>query len=187
MSAEALRWAVRWETELTPPDHKHIAELLDAAYSFDNSVLTGTQSWAGARPERRIVARRGDETVAHVGILRRFLQIADASVLVGEVGLVAVHPHSQRRGIGRELLRRLHGVLEDLQVPFGFFNCHANLLPFYTAGGWVHLPGVRTRYVDARFPFQPVTLQYPIVILPVGASVDDWPKGGLVVRNGSET
>jgi len=77
--------------------------------------------------------------VAHLGILRRFLRVAerDASQLVGGVGLVAVDPDLQGRGFGAELLARTALTLRALDLPFGFLTCDEQVAGFYAAAGCV--------------------------------------------------
>src|SRR5687768_16463704 len=109
-------WATAWEDDVTAEEHGRIAALLVQAFPRSRSGFTGARSWSSGRPELRLVAWRGDSPVAHIGFLRRFLRVAarDASVLVGDVGLVAVAPREQGTGLGRELLRRGDTVLRGL-------------------------------------------------------------------------
>ncbi len=55
----------------------------------------------------------GDVIVAHAGLIRRFLRAPDhdTSVLVGDVGLVAVHPGRQGQGLGAALMSSLATAL----------------------------------------------------------------------------
>jgi nodulation protein A len=66
-----------------------------------------------------------DPPIAHLGLLRRFLRVPDsgASLLVGDVGLVAVDPDFQGKGIGGELLNQTSRTMTDLALPFGFLTC----------------------------------------------------------------
>jgi nodulation protein A len=184
---EGLAWTVVWENELKPGDHGDISALLASAFPGTVRRFSHSRSWVGARPELRVLARGTGGVVAHAGVLRRFLRVADRDQMVGEVGLVAVHPSRQRRGAGRELLVRLEAVLKGLQVPFGFLNCRPELVRFYASGGWSRLPAVRTRYIEVSYPWQAVTLDYPALVLPVTARFEKWPVGEVVERNGWET
>jgi nodulation protein A len=123
--------------------------------------------------------------VAHLGVLRRFLRVPerDTSVLVGDVGLVAVAPQERGTGLGRELLRRGDAVLSGLDVPFGYLTCGERVAPFYERCGWVRAAG-GTRMIRADGRVQ--VYGGASMVREVRASLTDWPAGCLVDRNGLE-
>jgi nodulation protein A len=177
-------WARAWEDDLTADEHGLLAELL--AQAFPRSTqFTGTRSWSSGRPELRLVAWRAGRAVAHLGVLRRFLRVPerDVSVLVGDVGLVAVAPGERGTGLGRELLGRGDAVLGDLDVPFGYLTCGEHVAPFYERCGWVRASG-GTRMIRADGRVQ--VYGGVSMVREVRASLADWPEGCLVDRNGLE-
>jgi nodulation protein A len=148
-------------------------------------VFTGARSWSSGRPELRLVGRSDGRAVAHVGVLRRFLRVAErsASVLVGDVGLVAVDPDVQGRGFGAQLLGRTASTLHDLELPFGYLTCGDQVAPFYATAGWMRMDG-GTRMVRADGRVQ--VYGGASMVLPVHAPLHEWPAGCLVDRNGLE-
>ena len=186
MSARAAEpsWASAWEDDLTADEHRRVCALLSAAFPRSTD-FTGTRSWSSGRPELRLVAWRDGVAVAHIGVLRRFLRVPerDVSVLVGDVGLVAVTPQAQGAGLGAELLRRCDGVLRGLDVPFGFLTCGEHVTPFYERCGWVRASG-GTRMIRADGRVQ--VYGGASMVRPVHATLADWPAGCLVDRNGLE-
>lgn len=183
-----VAWTAAWEDDLAPADHDDVGALLARAFARSAAPFGPGRSWASARPERRIVARSGGAVVAHVGLLRRFVQIGDAArigdvgQLVGDVGLVAVHPDRHGTGLGAALLARCAAELDRLAVPFGLLTCGDHVAGFYARAGWVRVPGP-VRMVRADGTVQ--VYGWATMVLPVRAGVDGWPPG-RVERNGLE-
>jgi nodulation protein A len=177
-------WELTWEDDVTADEHGGIAALLAQAFPR-STAFTGTRSWSSGRPELRLVAWRGGDAVAHLGILRRFLRVPelDVSVLVGDVGLVAVAPQEQGTGLGRELLRRGDAALRGLDVPFGYLTCGEHVAPFYERCGWVRVSG-GTRMIRADGRVQ--VYGGASMVLSVHGLLTEWPDGFLVERNGLE-
>jgi nodulation protein A len=177
-------WAQVWEDDLTADEHTLLADLLAQAFPR-STAFTGTRSWSSGRPELRLVAWRDGRAVAHLGILRRFLRVPErgTSVLVGDVGLVAVTPREHGTGLGRGLLHRCDAVLHDLEMPFGYLTCGDHVAPFYQRCGWVRVPG-GTRMIRADGQVQ--VYGGASMVRPVHASLAEWPEGCLVDRNGLE-
>lgn len=180
-----ITWTQLWETEVPHHTHERLAELFALAYPRGAAKFSGTRSWSNARPETRIVGTLDGRAVAHLGILRRFLRTeAGTGLLVGDVGLVAVHPDLHGRGVGGDLLRRATAVLARLDVPFGFLTCGNHVVPYYRSAGWHLLDGQVTRMIDSRN--ETVVYGEASMVLPVGAALSDWPHGQSVDRDGWE-
>lgn len=185
MSARApdVSWSLTWEDDVTPDGHAELALLFGRCYPRSRTPFAGGRSWSSGRPELRIVGRDGALVVAHVGILRRFLQVERRPQLVGDVGLVASDPAAQGRGIGAELMRRTAQALRELEMPFGFLTCGEHVAGFYTRAGWVGVDNP-TRMVRADGRVQ--IYGGVSMALPVCAPIGDWPAGVQVDRNGLE-
>ncbi|MGH3569228.1 MAG: GNAT family N-acetyltransferase [Pseudonocardia sp.] len=179
------RWSLTWEDDVGDGEHVALAGLFAGCFPQARIPFTGARSWSSGRPELRVIGWHGGRPVAHLGILRRFLRVAerDASQLVGDIGLVAVDPDLQGRGIGAELLARSAATLRALDLPFGFLTCGEQVAGFYAASGWVRATG-RTRMVRADGRVQ--VYGGASMVLPVHASLDVWPMGCTVDRNGLE-
>jgi nodulation protein A len=183
---DQLKWAVTWENDIPPEGHDALAWMLARAYPRHAELFTEGRSWSGARPEARIVGSVGDRPIAHLGLLRRFLRIPDkkTSLLIGDVGLVAVDPDFQGQGIGSRLLDQATRVLTDLALPFGFLTCRLDVVPYYRSRGWQRANGQVTRMIDNSH--QPEVYDGPAMVLPLHARISDWPHGYVVDRNGLE-
>ncbi|MBE7162503.1 MAG: GNAT family N-acetyltransferase [Williamsia herbipolensis] len=170
--SEDIRWEVVEESQLTLPDHEAIAAMLGQAFPTWSHWYVGGRSWTGMQPERRVLAYDPDGVVlAHVGIRRMFITAGGRDVLVGDTGLVAITPHLQGTGLGRELMERTHAVLDGLKVPYGFLGAGENRIPFYAKLGW-HL------FDDTVGTFSAFTAE--------GAGVLMTEEGGWMVRPGTE-
>ncbi|MHA6765518.1 GNAT family N-acetyltransferase [Streptacidiphilus sp. PAMC 29251] len=181
-----MTWAVTWENDIPLERHEALAELLARVYPQHAELFSRGRSWSGARPEARIIGSAGDRPVAHLGLLRRFLRVADTdtSLLVGDVGLVAVDPDLQGRRVGSALLDRTTRAMADLALPFGFLTCRPEVVPFYRGGGWQQVDGQVTRMIDNNH--RPEVYHGPALVLPVAAPLTHWPHGHTVDRNGLE-
>jgi nodulation protein A len=178
-------WGLTWEDDLTADEHGRVAALLAQAFPRSRTPFSGTRSWSSGRPELRLVVWLDGAAVAHLGVLRRFLRVPerDVSVLVGDVGLVAVAPREQGTGLGRELLHRGDAVLHGLDVPFGYLTCGEHVAPFYEGCGWVRVSG-GTRMIRADGRVQ--VYGGASMVREVHASLAEWPDGCLVDRDGLE-
>ncbi|MDD7939490.1 GNAT family N-acetyltransferase [Actinomycetospora lutea] len=176
-------WSCRWETALAPREHDALAALL--ARSYATTAFARGRSWAGARPELRVLGHRDGELVAHAAVIRRFLRAPDedTSVLVGDVGLVAVHPGRQGGGLGGALMRSVASTLDRLGLPFGFLTCDPEVRAFYERCGWTPLleHPVRSIRVDQDLEDH----RRHGMLLPVARPATEWPAG-RVERNGQE-
>jgi nodulation protein A len=184
--SDGVWFTVHWEGDLTLTVHQDIAYTLRQAYPDIAVLFPKARSWAGLRPELRLLAWTAAGVVGHYAVARRFIQVGRADQLVGETGLLAIHPDVHRRDLRADLLRRMGQVLGELGVPFGFTNLASDLIGPYRAAGWHELPGVRTTLCLARGPSRPVTIDYPAVVLPVTAPIEQWPPGTLIRLNGPE-
>ena len=180
-------WATHWEDDLVAGDHEALAGLLRRCFPRSRAGFPGARSWASGRPELRLVGRVAARPVAHVAVLRRFLQLDGGrpdggAQLVGDVGLVGVDPDRQGTGLGADLLARTAAALHGLELPFGFLTCGEQVAGFYGTGGWVRVDNpVRLIRRDQRVQ----VYGGMAMVLPVRAGMSEWPVGGLD-RNGYE-
>lgn len=183
---DRLRWALAWENDISTERHASFARMLAGAYPDYAELFRGERSWSGARPEARIIGDSGDRPIAHLGLLRRFLRVPGngASLLVGDVGLVAVDPDFQGQGVGSTLLDQSRRMMTELGLPFGFLTCRPGVVPFYESGGWRMMNGQVTRMIDNGH--QAESYRGPAMVLPVHGQLSDWPEACVIDRNGLE-
>ncbi|SFN83953.1 beta-1,4-N-acetylglucosamine oligosaccharide N-acyltransferase NodA [Bradyrhizobium sp. Rc3b] len=192
-----VRWSRRWESELQLADHAELAEFFRKSYgptgAFNAQPFEGNRSWAGARPEVRVIGYDARGIAAHLGLLRRFINVGGVDLLVGELGLYAVRPDLEGLGISHAM-RVMYPMLEELGIPFGFGTVRPALAKHMTRlvgrqGLATLMSGIRVRstHPDVYPNLPPIRIEDVIVVVfPVGRSISEWPAGTIIDRNGPE-
>ncbi|MFJ4677347.1 GNAT family N-acetyltransferase [Kitasatospora sp. NPDC088783] len=181
-----VTWELTPENDVPPELHHQMNALLRESFPYTTEQFRDGRSWAGARPERRLIGRIDGRPVAHTGLLRRFLRVGGTDQLVGEVGLVAVHPALQGTGVGREMADRTQAALAALRIPFGYLNCHTSVLGYYLSVGWTALDGTDTRHYEPDDELTALVTTARPMVLPVTAALTAWPAGTRIERDGIE-
>ncbi|MBB4365368.1 nodulation protein A [Bradyrhizobium sp. CIR18] len=196
-SRAQVQWSRRWESELQLTDHAELAEFFRKSYgptgAFNAQPFEGHRSWAGARPEVRIIGYDAQGVAAHLGLLRRFIKIGGVDLLVAELGLYAVRPDLEGLGISHAM-RVTYPMLHELGVPFGFGTVRPALAKHMTRlvarqGLATLMSGIRVRstHPDVYPNLSPIRIEDVIVVVfPVGCSMGEWPAGTIIDRNGPE-
>ncbi|KRP98885.1 acyltransferase [Bradyrhizobium yuanmingense] len=192
-----VQWSRRWESELGLTDHAELSEFFRKSYgptgAFNAQPFQGSRSWAGARPEVRVIGRDARGVAAHVGLLRRFIKVGGVDLLVAELGLYAVRPDLEGLGISHAM-RVMYPILQDLGVPFGFGTVRSALEKHMTRlverqGLATLMHGIRVRSTqpDVYPNLSPTRIEdVVVVVFPVGSSISEWPAGTVIDRNGPE-
>ncbi|WFU14510.1 NodA family N-acyltransferase [Bradyrhizobium sp. CB3481] len=193
-----VRWKVCWESELQLADHIELAEFFRKTYGptgkFNADPFEGGRSWAGARPEVRVIGYDTRGVAAHIGALRRFIKVGEVDLLVAELGLYGVRPDLEGLGIAHSVRRVMYPVLQQLGVPFGFGAVRHALKEHLTRllerpGLATVLSGVRVRSTlpDVYPNLSPTrTEDVLVVVIPIGRPISEWPTGTMIDRNGPE-
>ncbi len=192
-----VRWRVAWENELRLADHIELSDFFRKTYgptgAFNAKPFEGHRSWAGARPELRIIGYDEAGVAAHLGALRRFIKVGEVDLLVAELGLYGVRPDLEGLGITHSM-RVMYPVLQKLGVPFGFGTVRHALKEHLTRllarpGLGTIISGVRVKSTlpDVYPNLQPTRIEDVLVlVVPIGQSISDWPTGTAIDRNGPE-
>nr|CAC82893.1 NodA protein [Rhizobium sp. STM 270] len=192
-----VQWSLRWENELRLAEHAELAEFFRKSYgptgAFNAQPFEGNRSWAGARPELRVIGYDALGVAAHIGLLRRFLKIGGVDLLVAELGLYAVRPDLEGLGISHSM-RVMYPALKELGVPFGFGTVRPALEKHLTRlverqGLATLMSGIRVRstHPDVYPELSPIRIEdVLVVVFPVGRSISEWPAGTIIDRNGPE-
>ncbi|TIX86451.1 MAG: NodA family N-acyltransferase [Mesorhizobium sp.] len=191
-----VEWKLCWENELQLADHVELSDFFRKTYgrtgAFNAEPFEGGRSWAGARPEARAIGYDAQGVAAHIGMLRRFIRVGEVDLVVAELGLYAVRPDLEGLGISFSM-RVAYPVLHQLGVPFAFGTVrHAlrnHVERFCRAGLANIVSGVRVRSTrpDVHPDLPPTRLEDVLVLVsPIGRSMDEWPSGTLIDRNGPE-
>ncbi|MCA6107985.1 NodA family N-acyltransferase [Bradyrhizobium sp. CNPSo 4026] len=192
-----VRWRVAWENELSLAEHVELSDFFRKTYGptgeFNAKPFENDRSWAGARPELRVIGYDARGVAAHIGALRRFIKVGEVDLLVAELGLYGVRPDLEGLGITHSM-RVMYPVLQKLGVPFGFGTVRHALKEHITRllarpGLATVISGVRVRstLADVHLNFSPTRIEDVLVlVLPIGQSISDWPTGTTIDRNGPE-
>ncbi|MEI9412272.1 MULTISPECIES: NodA family N-acyltransferase [unclassified Mesorhizobium] len=191
-----VRWRLCWENELQLADHAELSDFFRTNYgrtgAFHAKPFQGGRSWGGARPEFRAIGYDAHGLAAHIGILRRFIKVGEVDLLVAELGLYGIRPDLEGLGISFSL-GVVFPVLQQLRVPFAFGTVrHAmrNHVERFCRGGLATvISGVRVRSTlpDVHPDLPPTRLEDVLLLVsPIGRSMDEWPSGSLIDRNGPE-
>ncbi|WP_353646026.1 NodA family N-acyltransferase [Mesorhizobium sp. WSM2239] len=191
-----VRWRLCWENELQLADHAELSDFFRKSYgrtgAFNTKPFEGGRSWGGARPEFRAIGYDAHGVAAHIGILRRFIKVGGVDLLVAELGLYGIRPDLEGLGISFSL-SAVFPVLQQLGVPFAFGTVrHAmrNHVERFCRGGLATLisgVSVRSTRPDVHPDLPPTRLEDVLLLVsPIGRSMDEWPSGTLIDRNGPE-
>ncbi|MPR13557.1 NodA family N-acyltransferase [Microvirga tunisiensis] len=191
-----VRWRLCWENELQLSDHIELADFFRKTYgptgAFNAKPFEGSRSWAGARPELRVIGYDSSGVAAHIGALRRFIKVGGVDLLVAELGLYGVRPDLEGLGISHSI-RVMYPVLHQLGAPFAFGAVrHAlrnHVERFCRSGLATIVSGVRVRSTlpDVYLDLPPTRVEDVLaVVLPIGRPITDWPTGTIIERNGPE-
>ncbi|WP_061849654.1 NodA family N-acyltransferase [Bradyrhizobium sp. DOA1] len=192
-----IKWRTCWENDLQLADHAEISEFFRNAYgptgAFNAKPFEGIRSWAGARPELRVIGYDERGVAAHIGGLRRYIKVGEVDLLVAELGLYAVRPDLEGLGISHSM-RVMFPVLQQLGVPFGFGTVRHELKEHISRllgrpGLATIVPGVRVRStLPDIYPNLPPTRvdEALLVVFPIARPMSEWPTGTFIERNGPE-
>ncbi|WP_043879623.1 NodA family N-acyltransferase [Azorhizobium caulinodans] len=191
-----VTWRVAWESDLTNGDHAELSDFFKSVYgatgAFNALPFAGGRSWAGARPELRGIAYDESGVAAHMGVLRRFIKVGGEQIAVAELGLYGVRRDLEGLGIGHSTLAMLP-VLKALGVPFAF-GCFRNELRIHFQrfcrngkGAIVDNVNIKSTQPDIYPDLPPTKIEKKAaVILPLTETLDRWPEGVDIERNGPE-
>ncbi|MGY5810283.1 NodA family N-acyltransferase [Rhizobium sp. LEGMi198b] len=191
-----MRWRLCWESELELADHVELANFFRTTYgptgAFNAKPFEGSQSWAGARPELRLIGYDAHGIAAHLGLLRRFIKVDGIDLPVAELGLYGIRTDRERLGMSHSI-RAMLPTLQDLAVPFAFGTVRPELQRhierFGRYGPVTVFSDVRVRSTlqEPRLDKPPTRIDDAlVVVLPIGRSMSDWPAGSMIDRNGPE-
>ncbi|AVA24070.1 NodA family N-acyltransferase [Rhizobium sp. NXC24] len=191
-----MRWRLCWESDLELADHVELAKFFRTTYgptgAFNAKPFEGSRSWAGARPELRLIGYDADGIAAHLGVLRRFIKIDGIDLPVAELGLYGIRTDLERLGVSHSI-RAMLPTLQDLAVPFAFGTVRPELQRHIERFGR-YGPVTVFSHVRVRSTLQEPRLDKPptriddalVVVLPIARSMSDWPSGSMIDRNGPE-
>lgn len=159
-----------------------LRELFDSEYLQSEGPWDPDLPYGYAPHDLHVLAVDGDRVVGHVGWAGRRVDVGRTSVVVGGVGGMLVAPEWRGTGLGSRLLGAARrSMLDAGGIAFGYLGCREEVVGFYTTCGW-HRISVSETWVDRTGVLRSAPPGGPILILPVGARLADWPEGAVDLR-----
>lgn len=172
------------ESDITLKQHARLAVLFRA--TLDPRSFPGCVSWAGARPEHRVVATVDGVIVGHTGILAKEILVDGTAYRAGQTGLISLDPRFADDGVAGLVQEATNARLATMDIDFGYANVAQDAVGHHTWKGWTHLPGASTRVFFPARPLRARQFAYPVVVLPVRAPVEPLLTAKLFDLNGFE-
>ena len=159
-----------------------LRELFDSEYLQSEGPWDPDLPYGYAPHDLHVLAVDGDRVVGHVGWTRRRITVGASSIGVAGVGGMLVAPEWRGTGLGNRLLGAARrSMLDAGGIAFGYLGCREEVVGFYTACRW-HRISVSETWVDRTGVLRSAPPGGPILILPVGARLSDWPAGAVDLR-----
>ncbi|WP_313354946.1 GNAT family N-acetyltransferase [Microbacterium sp.] len=167
--------------DLTRGDLAGLRALFDAEYLSEFGDWDPDQPYGYAPHDVHVIARRGDETVAHVGWARRDIRVDGRAVAIAGVGGVLVADQARGLRLGERLMSAAAASMREAGgVEFGYLGCRESVVPFYRSCGWTRVAAVE-RSVDRRGRPTVTPAGAPILVFPLD-SARQWPEGDIDLR-----
>jgi aminoglycoside 2'-N-acetyltransferase I len=177
----SLEITVTSHRELTRGDLAGLRALFDEEYLPEFGEWDPDQPYGYAPNDVHVIARRGGETVAHVGWARRSIRVGGQAVAIAGVGGVLVAGHARGLGLGEKLMRAAAASMRDAGgVEFGYLGCREAVAPFYTSCGWTRVAAVE-RSSDRTGAPAVTPAGAPILVFPLELA-RQWPEGDIDLR-----
>lgn len=167
---------------LTPSDLSELRALFDSEYLAAFGEWDPELPYGYAPHDVHVVARDGGRVVGHVGWARRTITVGGEAVEIAGVGGVLLRDEARGTHLGAELMdRAARSMQECAGIQFGYLGCREEVVGFYASCGWMRLEASeRSIGRDGAPVLDPPGP--PILILPVAASIDEWPDGDIDLR-----
>jgi GNAT superfamily N-acetyltransferase len=157
--------------ELSPAEIEEWEELARRTNPPGEARLGSDLRWADldAETDYLIRLREDGELRACAWVTKRTLTVADRELRVAGIRGVATDPAYRRRGYGRAVMERAHGLMRsftDCDVALLFSSVMA--VPFYERLGWRAVSGpVSCEQPDGRITYTDVLPTAPVMWLPL--------------------
>lgn len=168
--------------DLSDADLESLGRLFDDEYFSQRGEWDPDHPYGYAPHDVHVVAQRGRHVVAHVGWGRRSIAVGGSDVEVAGVGGVLVSHRARVAGVGRMLMEHAASTMRTAGgIELGHLGCREAVAPFYEACGWHRVSAVE-HFIgrDGAPAVQPPGP--PILIQPVGRTLDAWPAGNIDLR-----
>jgi GNAT superfamily N-acetyltransferase len=152
---------------LTTTDAEAADRILMAAFGTTETRVADILRYLSIQPDGWFLALQGDMPVGAVGAMNYGL--------FAYIGLMAVHPNAQSRGIGRALMQHVLAWLDDRRVPMALLDATEMGYPLYASLGFVEedLAYVFQRESDApRLEFSKGAIPIQVTDIPAVAAFD---------------
>lgn len=168
--------------ELGAPTLGRLRQLFDAEYLESFGAWDPEQPYGYAPHDLHVIARMGSAVVGHVGWARRTVGVGEVDVVIAGVGGVLISPDMRGSSLGRRLMHCAAETMADVGgIDFGYLGCREEVVPFYESCGW-HRISVPERSIGLDGAPVADPPGQPLLILPIGRKLAEWPAGGVDLR-----
>ena len=165
--------------------------LLEDCRVLLHAVFVGDMTeadWEHAVGDMHSIITDGDVVIGHASVVQRRLLHQSRAWRTGYVEGVGVHPHWQRRGVGKLLMTPLHQII-DASYDLGALSATDAARPLYEGLGWQRWLGptsamtpdgvVRTPEEDDGIYVRPCSPAFLLAIDRTAALCCDWRDGDV--------
>ncbi|WP_135229519.1 GNAT family N-acetyltransferase [Deinococcus fonticola] len=136
-----ITFNVRHTHQLTQPQIGALRTLLDVVYEGEFSP----EDWDHALGGLHTLAWQGAQVIGHAAVVQRAVLVGNQPYRAGYLEAMGVHPDWQRRGVGRQLMRRVNTQVEH-GYDLGLLSPSDEGRPLYAGTGWLDWLGERRSF-----------------------------------------
>lgn len=169
--------------DLSVTELKALGELFDGEYLDDHGRWTPDAPYGYSPADVHVLGFRGPFLVAHVGFQRRVITVGTEDVVVAGTGGVLVDHRFRSTGLGVRMMRHAQKAMRDeMGVEFGFLGCREDVVPFYTAAGWVEVYASEQCVSRLDQTSVVITDGEPLLVCSAARDARQWPDGDIDLR-----
>lgn len=128
---DQITYRVCHTADLNAGQRTELQALLDLVYEGDFAP----EDWDHALGGLHTLAELNGQIIAHASVVQRAVLLGDQPRRIGYLEAMGVHPHWQRRGIGRALMAFVNAQIERA-YDFGLLSPSEEGLGLYASCGW---------------------------------------------------
>ncbi len=127
------------ERELAADLEAAIRQTLVQCFPKDAEFFSDSRAWHGSAPSFSAVVVKGEQVIAHLGVVQRQVTAGGAPVAVAGIQNVCVLPDHRGHGLFREILAAAMAEALRREIDFGLLFSVAKQVPLYNRCGWQRL------------------------------------------------
>ena len=145
---------------------ERIRAALCVCFPADTAAFQTSRAWHGSAPEFSVVLADEEQIAAHVGVVRRTIQVSGQPLCVAGVQNVFVLPAQRGRGQSTTVMEAAMAEAGRREFDCGLLFCVAELERVYARCGWQFIDMPQVIRVEngheLPLPGQNIALFYPL-------------------------